>query len=460
MNEQKKKLVLVVDDEASMRKNIIDILSREGCNIIEAADGLEAIDQVKKQSPDLILLDINLPQLDGLSALAEIRKIKPDSPVIIFTAYGTSDRAIEAMKEGAFDYIEKPFELDEFVLNVKRACNYADLIQELKELRTQVSNNILHTEEIRLIGRSVKMQEIFKLIGRAAPSDATILIQGESGTGKELIADAIQKYSLLKEKPYIKINCGALSESLLESEIFGHEKGAFTGAIGQKLGCFELANNGTIFLDEINNMPPSLQVRLLRLLQNQSFFRVGGEVPVTVNVRVIAATNTDIEKEVAAGKFRKDLFYRLNIIRLNIPPLRDRVEDIPFLAEHFLRKYSPARDLVLSAKALATLQSYDWPGNVRELENLIHSTVVMARENVISELNLPEKTQTKQVYLKEYLEQSLEYGLKNTIDSIEKECILNALKKSDWNKTEAAVLLKIHRRLLYSKMKEYGITVG
>jgi two-component system, NtrC family, response regulator AtoC len=453
------KLILIVDDEAAMRKNISDLLSSESYLVTEAEDGEEAILQFMQNTPMLVLLDINLPKMDGLTVLSRLRKLNPDIPVIIFTAYGTSDRAIEAMKGGAFDYLEKPFELDELLLTVNRALNYSTLIGEVRLLRNQITGGNLITEEVQLIGRSSRMQEIFKLIGRISSTDATVLIQGESGTGKELVADALQKHSSRKNNPYIKINCGALSESLLESEIFGHEKGSFTGATGQKLGCFELADGGTIFLDEINNMPPSLQIRLLRLLQNQSFYRVGGETEVKVNVRVIAATNKEIEQEVENGYFRKDLFYRLNVIRFNLPPLRDRTEDIPYLIDYFLRKYSPLKEFIVSNETLEKLNSYPWPGNIRELENLIHSAVIMTRNNVLKIDNnfydikkSPEKSED--IYTN-----SLAIGLHKTIEKVEKECILIALKKTNGNRSEAANLLKIHRRLLYTKIKEYKISI-
>ena len=451
-------IILIVDDEAAMRKNISDLLSSEGYIITEAEDGEKAILQFIQTTPMLVLLDINLPKMDGLTVLSQLRKINPDIPVIIFTAFGTSDRAIEAMKGGAFDYIEKPFELDELLLTVNRALNYSTLIGEVKLLRTQITGGNFVSGQVQLIGRSSRMQEIFKLIGRIATTDATVLIQGESGTGKELIADALQKHSSRKDNPYIKVNCGALSESLLESEIFGHEKGSFTGAIAQKLGCFELANTGTIFLDEINNMPPSLQIRLLRLLQNQSFYRVGGETEVKVDVRVLAATNKEIEQEVEKGVFRKDLFYRLNVIRFNLPPLRERREDIPYLIEYFLRKYSPMKDFIVSNETLEKLNSYPWPGNVRELENLIHSAVIMARDNVLKINNNFYDIKKRTEKPEDIFINSLEIGLHKTIEKVEKECILNALKKTNGNRSEAANLLKIHRRLLYTKIKEYKIS--
>ncbi|MBN2226162.1 MAG: sigma-54-dependent Fis family transcriptional regulator [candidate division Zixibacteria bacterium] len=452
----KNKSILIVDDEAFMRKNIIDLLSSKGCRLSEAADGDEAIEKVSSSKPDLVLLDINLPKTDGLTALGEIKRILPDLPVIVFTAYGTSERAIKAMKAGAYDYIEKPFELDQFLLIIQRALEFSELLGEVKELRNKVST-ISGDDDVHIIGSSSQMKEIFKLIGRVAPSDATVLIRGESGTGKELIADAIQRHSLRKKEAYVKVNCGGLSDSILESEIFGHEKGAFTGAIAQRQGRFELADGGTIFLDEIDTMSPSLQVRLLRVLEQQTFYRVGGEDPIHVDIRVIAATNSDLEKEVKEGRFREDLFYRLNVVRINIPPLSQRKEDIPILVKYFLQKYCPDRRLVVPYSEMEKLLSYTWPGNVRELENTIQSATVMARENIISIGSLPIASKGERFEIA--VEQQLESGksLRDILARIEKDLILHALRKNNWNRTEAAKYLQIHRRLLYTKILEFGI---
>ncbi len=450
------KQILIVDDEASMRKNVFDLLSTQGYSLSEAGNAEEALAQLKTEAIDTVLLDINLPGMDGLSALSEIKKISPDLPVIIFTAYGTSERAIEAMKSGAYDYLEKPFELDEFLLIVERALEFSKLVGEVKKLRHIVSSRE-EKENNPIIGSSRQMKDIFKIIGRVSPSDATVLIQGDSGTGKELIADAIQRHSLRKDKPYIKVNCGGLTESILESEIFGHEKGSFTGAIAQRQGRFELADGGTIFLDEINNMPASLQVKLLRLLQHQSFYRVGGEDPVRVDVRIIAASNKDVEKEVENGTFRKDLYYRLNVVQINLPPLVERQSDIPLLVKHFLKKYSPDQELAVPFDEMQQLLTYNWPGNVRELENVIQRTVVMARKNVITIGNL--ETEPSGQNMRTYLAKELDNGLnfKEVISKIEKELIQSVLTEMQWNRTKAAEKLQIHRRLLYSKMKEYNL---
>jgi DNA-binding NtrC family response regulator len=395
--------------------------------------------------------------MDGFETLSEIKKINPDLPVIILTAYGTNERIIETMKSGAYDYMDKPFELAEFLIVVERAIKYFELITELKKLRTSASENVAIYDKEQIIGKSSTIKEILKLLGLAAPSDATVLIQGESGTGKELIADAVQRHSLRRDRPYVKINCGAFSESLLESEIFGHENGSFTGAVAQKLGMFELANDGTVFLDEINNMPQSVQIRLLRILQHQTFYRVGGEIPVPTNIRIIAASNKNIEREVEEGRLRKDLYYRLNVIRINIPPLRERTEDIPLLVEHFLNKYGADKNLVITPENIERLRIYLWPGNIRELENNIQRALVFARDNIINiETEVKEeKAEVPENSFQKILKEGLSF--KSVIEEIEKNFILQALKITKWNRTETAKLLKIHRRLLYNKMKEYKL---
>ena len=461
-----KKHILIVDDEPSMRRNIADLMTIEGYSSSEADSGDNALELVQKIIPDLVLLDINLPQRDGLTVLADIQKLFPKLPVIMFTAYGTSERAIEAMKLGAFDYIEKPFELDDFILAIKRALDYSELLTEIKQLRDQVQDISTHVASEQIIGRGPQMQEIFKLIGKVALSDATVLVQGESGTGKELIADAIQRHSLRRDKPYIKVNCGALSESILESEIFGHEKGSFTGATSQRLGRFELADGGTIFLDEINNMPLSLQIKLLRIIQKQPFYRVGGETPVNVDVRIIAASNRNVEEDVKAGKLREDLFYRLNVVRINLPLLKDRKEDIPHLVNYFLKKHSNGKSVTASPELIDKLNRYDWPGNIRELENTIQRALVVSQNDILTNDHVhlkPEQT-TERISdasnnIDEWFNEikKSDKSLKDIVCSLEKDLILKALAQTEWNRSKTAKLLKIHRRLLYTKMKEYDI---
>ena len=449
------KIVLVVDDEASIRRNIRDLPSPLGYTIVLAEDGASAIRSFTEKCPGLVILDINMPDISGLDVLEEIKSINKDVPVIVFTAFGTSERAIRAMKCGAYDYIEKPFELDEFLLIIDRAFQFRSLIKEVEQLRTMVDNTGAGEPNNNIIGKSSKMREIFKLIGRVAASDATVLIQGESGTGKELVADAIQRHSHLHGKPYVKINCGAFSESLLESEIFGHEKGAFTGAFAQRKGLFEIAEGGIVFLDEINSMPHSLQVKLLRVLQKQPFFRVGGDSPVNVNVRILASSNKDIKAEVEAGNFREDLFYRLNVVCINVPPLRERISDLVPLIQHFLHKYSSDKRLVVSPETIRKLKKYNWPGNVRELENIIHSTIVTTSNEVLSIDQIP--SSANDVDKNDYISM-MDKGLsfKEVITAVEKKIINDALAKFDYNQSKTANYLQINRRLLYSRLKEWS----
>ena len=452
-NSKALKRVLVVDDEASMRKNICDILSPLGYETLEASDGEAALTMFSGFQTHVVILDINLPKKDGLTVLQELKVVSSDIPVIVFTAFGTSERAMEAMKLGAFDYMEKPFELEEFILTVERAYEYCNLLSEVKELRSIVNETGQPGSKNVIIGRNPRMQDIFKLIGRIAPTDATVLIQGESGTGKELIADAIQRHSLRAKLPYVKINCGALSESVLESEIFGHEKGSFTGADSRRKGLFEIADGGTVYLDEINSMPQSLQVRLLRILQKQSFFRVGGVTQVNVNVRIIASSNRDLEQAMENGTFREDLYYRLNVVRLNLPPLRERRDDINLLTEYFLHKYSPEKKLIVSEESMKILHSYSWPGNIRELENTIHSAIVLSSDGVLTINKLPlQETQPGNGF--SYISM-IEKGMsfREIIAQVEKNIIEEALAKNDNNQTKTADFLRMNRRLLYSKIK-------
>ena len=337
-----------------------------------------------------------------------------------------------------------------------RSLKFSSLVGEVKELRNRVSAQI--PDEQQLIGTSKEMKNIFKTIGRLSASDATVLIEGASGTGKELVADAIQRHSRRKDKPYIKVNCGGLTESLLESEIFGHEKGAFTGAINQRQGRFELADGGTIFLDEINNMPSSLQVKLLRLLQHQSFYRVGGEVPVKVDVRIIAASNIDVLKAIEQEQFRSDLYYRLNVVSIKLPALVERPTDIPVLVKHFLKKHSPQQELIVPFEEMQKMLSYPWPGNIRELENIIQRAVVLAQKGVIK-IGFPGNPAGIQG-IGSYLQEALTdgQGLREIVMSVERQLILTILQQTGWNRTQTAEQLQIDRRLLYTKMKEYSIS--
>lgn len=452
--ESNEKLILVVDDESSIRRNISDLLIPLGYSVETAENGDIAIQKFNEVLPGVVILDINLPVKSGLEVLEELKTINKDIPVIIFTAFGTSERAIKAMKAGAYDYIEKPFELDEFLLIVERAFQFGNLLKEVEQLRTMVESPERPPSD-NIIGKSAKMRDIFKLVGRVATTDATILIEGESGTGKELVADAIQRHSLLSDKPYVKINCGAISESLLESEIFGHEKGAFTGAFAQRKGLFEIANGGTVYLDEINSMPPSLQVKLLRVLQKQPFFRVGGDKPVKVDVRIIASSNKDIKSEVESGIFREDLYYRLNVVFIKVPSLRERMSDIALLVEHFVHKFSPCNKIIVTKEALRKLKRYQWPGNVRELENTIQSAIVTSSGEILNVGIIPapgNDDNDKITYIK-MIDKGMSF--KEVISSVEKKIILEALEKCDHNQSKTAAYLQMNRRLLYSRLKEW-----
>lgn len=451
---EKLKRVLVVDDEVAIRRNISDLLLPLGYKVEQSGDGQDGLQVFINFKPQVVILDINLPRKDGLSLLKDIKNINSGVPVIIFTAYGTSERAIEAMKLGAFDYIEKPFDIDEFIISIERAHEYYCILRELRELRSKVSQSKSGRPKDEIIGRNFKMQEIFKLVGRIAPTDATVLIQGESGTGKELIADAIQRHSLRAGKPYVKINCGALSESVLESEIFGHEKGSFTGADARRQGLFEIANGGTVYLDEINSMPKSLQVRLLRILQKQSFFRVGGVSPVSVDVRVIASSNKDVEVEVGRGELREDLYYRLNVVRINIPPLRERSDDINHLIDYFLNKYRPGKEIVISPDSRQRLNNYNWPGNIRELENVIYSALVTSSDRVLEIPDLPVQAATGDSSFSAVTLIDNGMSFREAIQFIERQLIEEALKRYNNNQSKAADYLRINRRLLYSKIHD------
>lgn len=387
--DEDKKMILVVEDEKPLRIALCNLLQDEGFCILEAEDGKIALELMRDNRPNLIITDLKMPKVDGMKLLKRIKEMDQSLPVIVITAYGTSSTAIDAMKHGAYDYITKPFDLDEVLLTVKRALSHEALAMEVKALKDELS------EKYRIdniIGNSSQMQDIYKTIGRIAESKATVLIQGESGTGKELVANAVHYNSLRKNGSFIKMNCAALPETLLESELFGHEKGSFTGAVTARRGKFEAAHGGTIFLDEIGEMSPMLQSKLLRILQDQTFDRIGGNQSITVDVRVIAATNKNLEEEVKKGRFREDLYYRLNVVFIHIPPLRSRKEDIIPLIEYFLTKYSSevkSETIGISKAVVDILLNYDWPGNVRELENVIERSIVFSGGKTIVPEHLP-----------------------------------------------------------------------
>ena len=453
-----RKTLLVVDDEAAMRRNVRDLLSGPSLQVLEAEDGAQAFVMLRRHHVDVVLLDFQMPGADGIATLESIKQQYPDLPVILFTAFGTNERVIEVMEKGAYDYLDKPFDADKLQVIITRALEYAGLLGELKSLRSQVGGvGDPGRETGPLIGQTPCMQEVFKQIGRISSSDAPVLIEGESGAGKEVIADAIQRYSSRSRKPYVKVNCAGFVESLLESEIFGHEKGAFTGATNQTMGRFEMADGGTLLLDEITGMSERLQARLLRILQHGTFFRVGGEDVRTVDVRVISLSNRDLEEEVKAGRFRSDLYYRINVIRIKLPPLRERMADVPLLARHFVRKCAPGQDVVISDSTMKRLMSYSWPGNVRELENVVRSGLALGNGNVLHLENIPIDVPgtAAGVRYREELEKGR--SLQEILSSLEDRIIRETLAEQGGNRSRAAKLLGVHRRYLYSKMREYKI---
>ena len=447
--------ILVVEDEKSMREVLKILLDGENYEVMTASDGLEGLSSLDKDIFDLVITDMKMPKADGFQVLKKVKEISPDTIVIMITAFGTKETAIEAMKLGAYDYINKPFNIDEIRLIVRRALEKKRLSDEITILRQKIET----TYSIEnIIGQSPKMQEMFKLIPKIAQSNSNVLIIGESGSGKELVATALHNLSYRKDKNLITINCAAFSEGLLESELFGHMKGAFTGAMYNKQGLFEIADGGSVFLDEIGEMPVSLQAKLLRVIENGTFRRVGGTTDIKVDVRVISATNKDIKEEVTSGRFREDLYYRLNVVPINIPPLRERKEDIPLLVEHFLKKTSdnPKR---ITPKAMKLLMDYSWKGNVRELENIIERTALLTDKEEIAPAELPTEITGYQDDMK-YISGLTEEGINidKVIGDIEKRYLLQALEKAGGVKTEAAKLLNLSFRSFRHRLHKYNIS--
>ncbi len=454
--------ILIADDEPLTLELVVERLHDEGYDIEVVSCGKEAIEAADKHSFKLVLTDLWMPDVSGMEVLAHFVKHYPETPVIVLTGFGTIETAVEAIKRGAYDYLSKPANLDEIVLTLKRAIEHKDLKEQNVALRTQILEQ--HRLE-RLIGQSAPMQQLYGVIRRVAKTDSTVLITGESGTGKELIANAIHYKSPRSEMPFVPINCGAIPEELLESELFGHEKGAFTGAFKERRGRFELANKGTVFLDEIGEMSPKLQVKLLRFLQETKFQRVGGSRTVEVDVRILAATNKDLERAVAESEFREDLFYRLNVIPIHVPPLRDRAGDVGLLVWHFLNQHCLKKNLPLkrmSNGALESLKQYDWPGNVRELENVIERLVILTDADEIQFQDLPKRMQTLEVAVSEPATACIELGedginLKEMLDNLENRLILDALQRTGGVKNKAAKLLGLNRTTLIEKMKKKQI---
>ena len=441
--------ILVVDDEEAMRESLNDWLKEDGYEVGLAAGGQEAIDMVRDEPWEIILLDLKMPGMNGLETLKHLKEVRPDAEILMMTAYATVDTAVQAMKEGAFDYLVKPFDPDEVEILIKKIVKHKELILENILLRKKLEERDQFDE---IIGKSDSMQQIFELIERVAPTDSTVLITGESGTGKEMIAQAIHGNSGRCYMPLIAVSCGALPESLLESELFGYEKGAFTGAEHTKRGRFEMAHKGTLFLDEIGDISLKTQVDLLRVLQQKEFSRLGSEESIEVDVRILAATNRDLEKAIIENRFRKDLFYRLNVISIHVPPLRERKEDIPLLAKASVRKccLELNKDEVnIAPSAMKLLMNYDWPGNVRELENIIERALVIGGGKEIAATDIPFRGR-----------EPMRGQLPKSLKSMEKIHIERVIEEADWNISRAARELDIDRQTLYNKIEKYEIKRG
>jgi len=454
---ERARTILIVDDEPSQRAMLRAVLSAEDYRVAEAEDGTVALAQVEAHGYDLVLMDVRMAHLDGMAALKAINARSPAVPVILMTAYGTVRDAVEAMKAGAYDYLTKPLDIDELKLTVARCLRHAALEEENARLRVLVGQDV---DVSPIIGTSQAMRRVFEAIALVAPTEATVLILGESGTGKELVARAIHANSPRRAGPLITVNCAALPETLLESELFGHERGAFTGATERRRGRFELAGGGTIFLDEIGDLTPGPQAKLLRVLQSQEFERLGGTTSLTADARVIAATNKDLEAAVRTGEFREDLWYRLHVFPLTIPPLRERREDIPLLAEHFLRVYAERhrrRLRALTPRALDLLMRHEWPGNVRELEHTVERAVILARGEHLTPEELPPNLRAAAGSPSDGgpPESAIPVGL--TLKELERELICRTLEHTGGNRTKAAEVLGISRATLHNRLREYHL---
>jgi two-component system response regulator AtoC len=447
---QKKAKVLVVDDEAIMRESLRDWLTDAGHDVLTAEDGNQALEIIQKENPAVAVIDLVLPGTDGVELLKKAKKISPNLQVIIITAYGSVPTAIAAIREGAYDYIEKPFVPSKVELLIDKLIERQSLLEENLSLRQKLEDRYSFEN---IVAKSARMQKIIEMIKVVAQSNATVLISGESGTGKELMARAIHSQSHRKSKPFVVVSCAALPETIIESELFGHERGVLSGTQAQRKGKFEMASKGTLFLDEVGDLSPNIQVHLLRVLEEKEFSRVGGNEPIRSDVRLISATSKDIRKGVESGQFREDLYYRLNVVTIELPPLRERKEDIPVLADYFLRKFSEENGKRLSGfspEANDYLLKYDWPGNIRELENAIERAVILARTHFIDVSDLAQPSL--------YLPHKTPIG--KTMKEIERNHILNILIEAGGNCSEAARLLGISRMTLYNKIKAYELNIG
>ena len=452
-----KKLILIVDDEKAARFGMKLALEKDGYQVVEASDGIEAFEIIKAKSPSLIFLDINMPKINGIQVLEEINQMESPPMIVIVTAYGSEKVAVDAMKKGAYDYIAKPYEIDDLRLIAKHAFEKLALEEENTRLRSEIDRL---GSRGKIVGESREMNQLFNKIEKVGPSDVTVLVQGESGSGKELVAKEIHKISSRKNRPMITMNCAALPETLIESELFGHEKGAFTGATERRLGKFELADKGTIFLDEIGDMSPNTQAKVLRVLQEQSFERLGGTETLRVDVRLISATHKDLLKEIKEGNFREDLYYRLKVVEISLPPLRNRREDIIILAENFIQYFSEKHRKnvkLISNDAVKIFTKYSWPGNVRELQNVIESAVVMANAETLEISDFPEEISNSDI------NRSFDYNLpfrdakKIVVDTFERDFVSRKLAENNGNISKTAEALGMHRQSLQQKIKDLNM---
>lgn len=442
--------ILVVDDEKLFRVSLCDDLSEAGFHTYGVASAEEAQEELTKNKYDTVLTDLRLPQQDGVALLTWIRQNQPHITVIVMTAYATVQTAVQAIKAGAYDYISKPFSSEELFLTLRRIEQYQRVLQENIKLKRQLKDQY---QFHNLIGKSKAMEDIFRLIDIVAGSDSSVLISGETGTGKEMIADAIHYHSPRAKGPYVKVSCAVIAKDILESELFGHVKGAFTGAIREKKGRFEVANGGTLFLDDVDDIPFDLQVKLLRVLEEHSFEKVGGSKKIQVDIRIIAATKMDLRKLVEEGKFRNDLYYRLNVVPINIPPLRERREDIPLLVKHFVKLFSPNKPLEITPGAMGRLMDYSWPGNVRELKNMIERLLLVNEGGRIDESQIPDElwVDTNDVQI------PTDASLEETLREIEIKILKNTLEQTKGNQTQTARKLNIPLSTLRSKLQKYKL---
>ena len=449
------KTILAIDDDDSLRRVVEYNLAEEGYRVITAADGPSGLEAYQREAVDVVLTDIRMPGMEGIELLARLKAMQPELPVIMLTAFGTIDSAVEAMRLGAFDYLTKPFSRDQLRASVRKALEVAELRSENRQLREVVSERFSFAN---MIAGSRAMRAVSDTASRVAQTDTTVLLVGESGTGKELLARAIHFNSGRARGAFVTVNCAAIPEQLLESELFGHRRGSFTGAVADKRGKFEMANGGTVFLDEIGELAPLLQVKLLRVLQEREIDKVGETRPIKVDVRVLAATNRDLEKMIAGGTFREDLYYRLAVVSIRMPPLRERVDDIPLLVDAFLEKHAQrlghARPAI-QKDVYSAFNLYSWPGNIRELENVVERALVLDKDGVIGLDDLPDRLRTPAQRIGNVRIELPDEGI--SLEKVERELILTALEKHDWNQTRAAAYLDVTRSTLLYRMQKYAL---